>query len=125
MSKIWINVILSTGETLIGKIVLPSRVSDDPASDILDIFENDLLWSMEIEDCHKVIINEKTTTYESVTDLGFEPNVIVSLEHIISISILRNDSEIIPNLKIFRKKEVRKRKNTVLVKMPNIPKKNN
>ncbi len=123
MSKIWINVILSTGETLIGKIALPVKVSDDPASDILDIFENDLLWSMEMEDCHKVALNEGKVSYKSVMDLGFEPNVIVSLEHIISISILRNDSEIIPHLKIFQKKKVRKRKNATLLKMPNIPKK--
>ncbi|GMT43507.1 MAG: hypothetical protein IEMM0003_0326 [bacterium] len=121
MSKVWINVVLSTGEILIGKISLPVNVSDDPVSDILDLFENDILWSIELENCHKVIKNEKDTLYQSITDLGFEANMIISLEHIISISILKDDSEILSRLKVIRKKIVKIRKSSKLLKLPNIP----
>lgn len=121
MSKVWINVVLSTGEILIGKISLPVNVSDDPVSDILDLFENDILWSIELENCHKVIKNEKDVLYQSITDLGFEANMIISLEHIISISILKDDSEILSHLKVIRKKIVKIRKSSKLLKLPNIP----
>jgi len=121
MSKVWINVVLSTGEILIGKISLPVNVSDDPVSDILDLFENDILWSIELENCHKVIKKEKDILYQSITDLGFEANMIISLEHIISISILKDDSEILSHLKVIRKKIVKIRKSSKLLKLPNIP----
>ncbi|GEM_PF-2627647 len=121
MSKVWVNVVLSTGEILIGKIALPVHASDDPASDILDLFENDILWSMELENCHKVIKNGDEVVYQSVTDLGFEANVIISLEHIISISVLRSDSEILSHLKIIPKKVAKIRKSSKLLKLPNVP----